>query len=272
MNERLRMEYLEAMGITMFVPRRILPGARASTQAVVPQVVSAEEAPAVDRRPAEVVSLAEAVSLKEVQSPNQERVPPTQELPAAPRQIQAAVSDIMETFSRPASRADALPESAGAPAAVTEPPVQFALSIWRPSPALMILDSRHAGGALPTQALLENILRAKGLSLPPSKPDILVWPHGGMAPAPGWDAAREMLQAFLQARLERQPAQYLWLMGESACNAVLADRSFQESLGLAINLDTLASLAVVLPSLADMLQQPALKARTWAAIRAHHVS
>lgn len=254
MNERQRMAYLDAMGITMFVPRRVLPGARASVLAVLPQALSAEEVPSSDRHAQEVAL-------------------PKQEVVEAPRQIQAAVSDIMETFARPAGRAEVIPEPpVAAPTAAVEPAVQFSLSIWRPSPALMILDSRHAGGALPTQALLENILFAKGLSLPPGKPDILSWPPAGMTATSGWGAAREMLQAFLQARLERQPAQYLWLMGESACSAVLADRPYHDNLGLAINLDMLASLAVVLPSLADILQQPSLKARTWAAIRALHVS
>lgn len=249
MNERRRMEYLDAMGITMFVPRRILSGARASATAELP-VLPPEE----DQHPGE----------PEI------AVAPVAEVP---QQIEATVSGLMETLARTADLvavAPAVPDVSSA--AVVESPVQFALSIWRPSPALMILDSRDAGGALPTQALLANILRAKGLALPASKPDILAWPPAGMAPTPGWTAAREMLQAFLQARLERQPAQYLWLMGESACRAVLADRPFNESLGLVVNLDSIAGLAVVLPSLADMLQQPELKARTWAAIRAHHVS
>lgn len=255
MNERLRMEYLEAMGITMFVPRRVLPAAKMSERAVVPQVMSAQ---------AESAEKASATDLH-----LQDQVPSPRE---APRPVQTAVSDIMETFARPARREEATSTPlVTAPAAEVEPQVQFALSIWRPSPALMILDSRHAGGALPTQALLANILRAKDLSLPPNKPDILLWPPGGMTSALGWSAAREMVQAFLQARLEQQPAQYLWLMGESACNAVLGDRSYQDSLGMAVNVDAFASLAVVLPSLADMLQQPTLKARTWAAIRAHHV-
>ncbi len=255
MNERLRMEYLEAMGIAMFVPRRVLPHAKASLPAALPQSVSEEPAAATPVEPAEV------------SAPK----------PTAPRAAPVAVSDIMDSLTRPSAPAEpapppeVAPEAEGASVAEVESSVQFALSIWRPSPALMILDSRHAGGALPTQALLDNILRAKGIRLSSTKPDILIWPPGGMTPAPGWRAAREMLQAFLQARLERQPVQYLWLMGESACNAVLANQPYQDNLGKAINVDALGSLAVILPSLADMLQQPALKARTWAAIRAHHV-
>jgi hypothetical protein len=254
MNERQRMQYLEAMGITMFVPRWILPGARMSAQLAVaePEVERAVEQAAVESAaaPLEVA-----------------------EIPAAPRPVQAAVSEIMDTL-RPRASVETPPveEPGSTPTpAVVEQPVQFALSIWRPVPALMILDTRHAGQALPTQALLENILRAKEVALPPAKPDILLWPPAGVVPTPGWGAAREMVQAFLQARLERQPARYLWLMGESACHAVLPDHSYQDSLGRAINLDSLATLAVVLPSLADMLLQPELKARTWAAIRSLHV-
>jgi hypothetical protein len=267
------MEYLDAMGIPMFVPRRILPGARASAQAVLAQRISAEDALPLDHSSVNHSPVNHSpVNHSPVNHSPVNEVPPMVDAPTVPRPAPTAVSDIVNTFTRPASRTDApLEPPLAAPTAAAEPPVQFALSIWRPSPALMIIDSRHAGGALPTQALLENILHAKGLSLPPRKPDIVIWPPAGMAPTPGWHSAREMLQAFLQARLEQQPAQYLWLMGESACHAVLADRPFQENLGLAVNLDALASLAVVLPSLADMLQQPALKARTWAAIRALHV-
>jgi len=253
MNERQRMQYLEAMGITMFVPRWILPGARMSAQLA---VAEPEVEMVVEQDPVELAS-----------------EPPSYQIPAAPRPVQAAVSEIMDTL-QPQARVETPPAEEPAPAPTreaVEPPVQFALTIWRPVPALMILDSRHAGQALPTQALLENILRAKDVALPPAKPDILLWPPAGVVPTPGWGAAREMVQAFLQARLERQPARYIWLMGESACHAVLPDHSYQDSLGRAINLDSLATLAVVMPSLADMLMQPELKAHTWAAIRSLHV-
>ncbi len=253
MNERQRMQYLEAMGITMFVPRWILPRARMSEQLAVVELEDEE----VEKPPVESAS-----------APSQ-----PVEMPAAPRPVQAAVSEIMDTL-RPQTRVEASPieESAPAPARTAdEQPARFALSIWRPVPALMILDTRHAGQALPTHALLDNILRAKEVALPPAKPDILLWPPAGVAATSGWGAAREMVQAFLQARLERQPARYLWLMGESACHAVLPDHPYQDNLGRAINLDSLATLAVVLPSLADMLLQPELKAHTWAAIRSLHV-
>ncbi len=251
MNERQRMQYLEAMGITMFVPRWILPRARMSAQLAVAE----PEVEEVEKPPVESAS-----------APSQPA-----ELPAAPRPVQAAVNEIMDNL-RPQTRSEASPIEESAPArAASEQPVQFALSIWRPVPALMILDTRHTGQALPTHALLENILRAKEVALPPAKPDILLWPPAGVTSASGWGAAREMVQAFLQARLERQPARYLWLMGESACHAVLPDHPYQDNLGRAINLDSLATLAVVLPSLADMLLQPELKAHTWAAIRSLHV-
>lgn len=252
MNEHQRMEYLEAMGITQYVPRWILPAARRSAQLEVPRVEAAVEI----IEPPEPLDY----SVASLSSP-------------------VAIGEIMDTLVRqpavgePSVGEEVMPLApsvAPTPTAV-EPPAQFSLSIWRPAPGLMVVDSRHAGQALPTKALLENILRAKEISLPQTKPDILLWPPAGVAPTPGWGAAREMLQAFLHARLERQPAQYLWLMGESACRAVLPDHTYEESIGRAINLDSLATLAVVLPSLADMLLQPELKARTWAAIRSLHV-
>lgn len=250
MNEHQRMEYLEAMGITQYVPRWILPAARRSAQLEVPRAEAAVEA---------------------IELP-----PPDYSIASSPSPV--AIGEIMDTLVRqphpvgePSVGEEVIPLTPPVAPTTVEPPAQFSLSIWRPAPGLMVVDSRCAGQALPTKALLENILRAKEISLPQTKPDILLWPPAGVAPTPGWSAAREMLQAFLLARLERQSAQYLWLMGESACRAVLPDHTYEESIGRAINLDSLATLAVVLPSLADMLLQPELKARTWTAIRSLHV-
>jgi hypothetical protein len=255
MNERQRMEYLEAMGITQYVPRWILPAARLSSQLVLP-----------------ATELESAPKLDVIEAAQPQNVPVAEPSPAP-----VAIGDLVETFVRqPVSLAEPSPVAERSPVAEAsvieaEPVAQFALSIWRPAPSLMIVDTRHAGQALPTKGLLDNILLAKEISPSHTKPDILLWPPAGGGPTPGWSAAREMLHAFLHARLERQPAQYLWLMGESACRAILPDHPYEENLGRAINLDSLATLAVVLPSLADMLLQPALKARTWAAIRSLHV-
>lgn len=246
--ELRRREYLQAMGITQFVPRWILPGARQSAQLEPPL-----EPPPPVTAPAEEIAA-----------------------PAAPRALETVVTGLVDTLV-PARKGR--PSTAGKPLAPAEEKSidaaaapHFALSIWRPCAALMVIDTRPSGQALPTDALLHNILRAKGLAAAPAAADVLRWPPLAGQATDTWAAAREMTLAFLQARLELQPAAYLWLLGESAYRAVVAEvKPYSESLGQALNLESLGTLALVLPSLSDMLRQPQLKAITWSAIRPHHV-
>jgi len=244
LNESQRREYLHAMGITQYVPRWILPGAKASIRLERPL---AELPPEVVKTP-----------------------PPEIRAPEPPRVLGTVVTGLVESLSPTRKSIEAIGEKSGQ----TEPEAvpHFSLSIWRPSAALLVLDARSSGQPLPTQALLHNILRAKGIESWNSAPDVLRWPPMAGQPAGTWAAVHEMTSAFLQARLELQPAPYLWLMGENAYRAVVADgKTYEESLGQALNLEVLGTLALVLPSLSDMLHQPQLKAITWSAIRLHHV-
>lgn len=243
LNEAQRREYLQAMGIAQYVPRWILPGAKPSPRIELPYeetVVETVTAPA-----AEIV-------------------------PEPPRVLTTVVTGLVEALS-PTRKSIAAAGEKPAPTEVEVVP-NFALSIWRPSTALLVLDARPSGQALPTQSLLHNILRAKGIETLNGSPDVLRWPPMAGQPAGTWVAVHEMTLAFLQARLELQPATYLWLMGENAYRAVVADgKAYGECLGQALNLEALGTLALVLPSLSDMLHQPHLKAITWSAIRPHHV-
>lgn len=245
-SEIQRREYLQAMGIVQYVPRWILPGAKTSVHLAPP----VEQPLPVAEPPAEMPA------------------------PAAPRVLETVVTGLVDALAparKPRLPAEEKPvESAAAAAAAAAP--HFALSIWRPSAALMVIDSRPSGQALPTDALLHNMLRAKGIATAPAAADVLRWPPLAGQATDTWAAASEMTLAFLQARLELQPAAYLWLLGECAYRAVVAaGKPYGESLGQALNLESLGTLALVLPSLSDMLRQPHLKAVTWSAIRAHHV-
>jgi hypothetical protein len=245
-NELQRREYLQAMGITQYVPRWILPGAKVS---MLIETSMRVEAPMLAEMP-----------LSE---------PPSETL-ASPRVLETVVTGLVESLVPTRKNIESPPEKVVPTESESVPP--FTLSIWRPSAALMVLDARPSGQALPTQALLHNILRAKGIESLSGEPDVQRWPPMAGQPAGTWAAVHEMTLAFLQARLELQPAAYLWLMGESAYRAVVADgKSYADSLGQALNLEALGTLALVLPSLSDMLRQPQLKAITWSAIRPHHV-
>lgn len=271
MNERRRTEYLEAMGIQTFVPRWILPAARPSQQAPLPEP-EAVESPAKDERPA--MAQTQALAASETRATSTQRVT-------------GVVSGIIgELAGQEAMRAK--PESA--PSASIHTPakrvldvlegsptteiVSFSLSLWRVSDGLMVIDSHQAKQALPTHTLLSNILLAKGMRTPLSRPEVLSWPMvGGAADEGGWQQACEMVQAFLNARFERQPVQSVWLMGEAAYRAVCAGEDhYRENMGKMRDLDTLNCLAVVLPSLTDMLKSPSLKAPAWQAIKVQTIA
>jgi hypothetical protein len=243
--EQQRREYLQAMGITQYVPRWILPGAKLSARIEAPVA----EPPSPEAEPL----LKPAV-------------------PTAPRVLETVVTGLVDALAPTQKSRVVAEEKLPAAARSSEMAPRFSLSVWRPSAALMVVDTRPDGQALPTDALLHNILRAKGIEFGPASPDVLRWPPLAGQGMDTWAAAREMTMAFLQVRLERQPASYLWLMGENAYRAAVADdRPYVEALGQALNLETLGTLALVLPSLSDMLRQPHLKAITWSAIRPHHV-
>lgn len=163
MNEHRRMEYLQAMGISMYVPRCVLPGARPSVAADLPMMTEADI-------PEETI-LEETFGEVVVPAPQ-------------PRAIEGVVGGIMNVLApEPKTTVQpkkALPSTPTPPSAHrpedAEPVAPFALSIWRPSAALMVLDSRHNRQALPTQGLLQNILQAKDIRGFAARPDILNWP------------------------------------------------------------------------------------------------
>jgi hypothetical protein len=279
MNERQRMAYLDAMGVSMFVPRWILPSAAISRQALLPQPVAGEEFESQLDATHLSVTDASPTSLDQ-----RSRAGSTQP-------VMGVVSGIIgELASKESSRAKSAttPEkraveevSNGSPArailnalagADAQAKVRFSLSLWRVNDNLLVIDSHQARQALPTTTLLSNILFAKGIVAPLASAEVLHWPMlaSSSAGGGGWSEASEMVLAFLRARFERQPAQYLWLMGEAAFRAVcVSDDEYHSSIGQMRDLGGLGCMAVVLPSLADMLTRPELKAPTWQAIKAH---
>src|SRR5690606_8605910 len=103
----------------------------------------------------------------------------------------------------------------------------FVLAYWRLSPELVVLDSRSAAHALPTEQLLGNISMALGLGGAPGSPDLLRWPPAQASVLPrdvleDREAGRNMVQAFLAAQHERQPITTVLLMGATAAQQVLA--------------------------------------------------
>lgn len=289
MNEMQRQQYLEAIGIDSYMPRWILPVAPrpvacAPVTARPVESIAANTAPLAN--PAAVVSrVTPAAGLAQVTAAVADV---TAQVSVAPRVAAAtpavppvAVTETLAALAEPAvtavkPTAETVINSLGV-AAETDP--QFALSMWRASDDLLVIDSRQAQLALPTEPLLANILLALGLRQPLPRAEVLHWPMYDHPLAPkGEAAAKETLMALLEARLEQQPVSYLLLMGAEACHYILPDEllpadspqppaSCQALLGKALRLDALKATAIVVPSLSDMLQQPDLKATTWRAIQ-----
>jgi len=279
MNEVQRMQYLDALGIDSFMPRRILPNA--PSLRLCEPVTSG--APATPR---ETVSAAKgALPIAASQAGTAASVVQ----PAAEPQASPAVAAVAAIEPVPAKVTPAVLEQV---AAVTEqvqaepktakavvPTPRFSLSLWQIGEQLLVIDSRQPQQALPTESLLNNILLALNFPAGPlPSAHVVRWPiMENRFETQGADEARGMLSALIAARLETQPAKHLLLMGEEACHYILpsdelADTQAESLSKLQGRLLTVPELAaglpvIVVPSLTAMLQEPELKAITWQAIQ-----
>lgn len=296
MNELIRMQYIDAMGIDMFVPRRQLLNAKASGLCDLPvRVKSGESVGAPSALADHLISDARG------------------ELEHRPlsKSSGAAVQSILEDFTKPSkdnrsvsstsspiSSSEALTHNQSEAIAskseksavvenvfslisrkVSREKVDFSLGLWRVGHDLQVIDSRSRGDALPTETLLRNILRShECISSPQQVPpqEIINWPLGDHAAVvdsfdvdddQSWSAAHEMLMSFLEGRLLSKPVKMFWLMGEDALKAVMGKEiSFDDCVFNSISIDSFAAEALVLPSLRDCLTVPESKKRLWVAI------
>lgn len=254
MNERQRMHYLDAMGIDAFVPRFVLPAAKASEQCVLPAVSGEEES--------------RIIVEQSFQSPVEGPVVPVHKGKGGERRL---LDDIVQATRAPApDKAERLDEPTAQSLPVSEQqqaPVRFSLALWHLR-NVQVIDSRRHGDALPTDALLSNILQAVGcldLNLP--KAEMLHWPMVERQQNGGWSAAQEMVQGFLDGRLLARPVAYLFLFGNDAARAVLgADCDFEQVCYRKVPVPAFDAEAVVMPSLADILYQPECKRDVWHAL------
>jgi hypothetical protein len=275
MNELQRQQYLDALGVDTYMPRWVLPHAPepvACDVSFIPSELGAGEvgqgaagamsqpatndaAPVVRSAPVGGASPGQA-------SPSAVLAVLSGEAPAA----EPAPSVESETKDTPTSAATEQTKSQTA----SEPAPAFALSIWRISEDLLVVDSRQAQLALPTEPLLINILAALGYPRQPlPKTEVIRWPmvdnpFVGQTQAD----AREMLEAYLDGKLLTHPTKHLLLMGEDAARYILpVEQNAEKVLGQSVALPQHNAEAIVVPSLSDMLQEPLLKRLTWQAIQ-----
>jgi hypothetical protein len=179
--------------------------------------------------------------------------------------------------------------------------VKFVFSVWRVKD-ILILDIRKVREALPTDYLLQNILRSVGYDvaqLPAS--ESLRWPLfdnkrfdnkgfdnkdstniGSTANSTAADKmalnaeqykndsaqASAMVQAYISAQHSKSPLKYLFLMGEEATTFTLDSViNFADYNGSAISTKFLEDVqCLIMPSLYSMLQEPSSKRIAWSAL------
>jgi len=281
------MQYLEAMGIDAFVPRLILPGAREPELCPLP--TQAANQPPVVLGDNDVSAVLARTSLAELVNESRDLADVTSSV------SESDVSDV--EASAPSSRAFFLdseedkPNRGGEPRLLgssananerepkgipaVEPLARFSLAVWRASESILVIDSHEPGAALPTESLLINLMRACGVQVGRlSVSDLLSWPMVELPGKPqGWPAAREMVGSFLDGKLLSQPVATILLFGADSFFALTAGEA-DEAEYLAhrlkkIPVDAFLAEAVVLPSLADILRKPSLKADVWACLLAN---
>jgi len=237
MNEQRRMQYLEAMGIDMFVPRFRLVQAKASVRASLPV---AAQVPVAPKTISDVEQMLETEA-RDIATPST----------SGARRFQSPEVAAVET-----------------PTSTSEARVAFNLSIWRVSATVLVIDAHQEGTGLPVERLLFNIFQACGLRISIPRADILRWPVVETPGKPmGWSAAREMVANYLEGKLLPQPVATMLLMGEAAVKAVAPGAGeYSECCFAGVSVDAFACEAVVLPSLAEILHRPLLKRQVWACL------
>jgi len=252
------MQYLEAMGVDMYVPRFVLPAAKAPSLCALPVAPSHVEP---TTKIHDVLASAGDTALS---TPAPEHVSAPEVVADVPRPAITSEAPANDTVAEVVD---------GVVDVVTEQSVSFSLSMWRVGDVFQVIDSRRPHDALPTHALLNNILRAV-MGAPAQLPEseIIHWPlvqpeTDGPVRDQGWSAAHQMVGGFLEGRLAATPVKYLLLFGQEAAKAVLgADLDTEDSLYCARALEDFDATAILLPSLADILYVAQLKPKVWEAL------
>jgi DNA polymerase III psi subunit len=154
----------------------------------------------------------------------------------------------------------------------SETVLSFSLSVWRPQSELLVIDARHTQLALPTELLLNNILKAVlGETFFLGNEEVIHWPFVG---SPLINNTKESvgnaLQVWLEVELERRPTKFMLAFGLNAIQYFISDQiSYQDNLWQRWPLSFSSTQVIVFPSLVDLLQQPLLKRNLWQCLMTH---
>lgn len=264
MRESQRLAYLQAIGVTGWVPRVGLalaaprlpsePEPLLEESALTPvdvkaapgtQVQSVQTEPAVSTVKPESSPSARLVAQQHAQVTNQaaSKQPVDQTLPPAAKVVAAA-----------------MPEQKGRSIA------PFYLQLWMAGPCALLIEISDPGleKSTPEHNLLCDILRAAVLPAAPRLQADFRWPLSrNPQVARSAEAASEALQVFMQARLELQPVKSIGCFGAMAALLATGDPEDAEALkGREQALDELGS-GWFAPGIEVMMHQPEEKARLW---------
>lgn len=264
MNEINRQAYLSAFGIENYMPRWRLPMAPEPVACMLPVAVSVQ--PIVHSAPAITHSNPSIIRAESLIP----QLPPAETMGMAKDMLASIVEPKKSASSNstPINAATILQQLGASKGVAVQP---FTLSVWRPEPGFLIIDSRNTKLALPTELLLSNILRAiLGAEKIALNEEVLRWPMiENSFVSRSEDDARNELQTWLAVENELRPINRLWLLGDKASRyllAVPADHTailWQSTILANKELANKEAHALILPSLNELLLQPALKAKLW---------
>lgn len=243
MYEATRLAYLEALGVTNWIPREPLTAVPVRTPAL---LLPEPEAPA---QAVPVAAVERSIAAPRIEVPR----------PAKP-----SVAPVTSAPQTPPSPA---PVQKG-PAA--EPVAAFYLQLWQSGPCMLLIEAPEPGleSAMPGFILLQDILRAVQLPDRPTLVGDFRWP---LNRNPQLDrsaaAANRGLLAFLQARLESRQIVSVGCFG--AMNTLLVETDLTQADALLGCEESVEGLPPVwfAPSLDSLLKRPQEKAALWTLLR-----
>jgi hypothetical protein len=149
------------------------------------------------------------------------------------------------------------------------PAVTFSLSMWYSHDDWLVIDSRKPQAALPTSALLNNIIPAlwqkplrKGVE------EVWHWPFAGNSFSHQTEEdAKDALSVWIEVAHEQRSVNRLLVMGEVAWRYIgIPSTTYEESLWQHYPLAN-GVTAWVVPSLVELLENPHSKKKLWQRLR-----
>ncbi|MFT6102703.1 MAG: hypothetical protein ACJATV_000729 [Granulosicoccus sp.] len=317
MLEKHRLTYLDSLGIENYMPRFQLPHALSSkllSDEALQEPTAFSTADLSESLPVELPKESSERSTKELLAPSEASIATAKEseTPLSHVNIQdnssaqavPLVNTLMEslgiqreeppiepltavaTISTIANTSPDTPPTPVSDKHAVPAEVRFTLNVWRIREELIVIDSRQPAAALPTEKLLQNILRSVGYplaQLPPS--ELLRWPlftnkkltsknitNKYIDQSSEEEEARAMVQAYLSAQYAKAPVKALLLLGQSAVQFALTPDTgiknfYEQHKGSQISSSPWQSQVLVAPSLVDMLHDPMQKRITWQALQ-----